>query len=80
MKGHINGSLQGGSVLEKYEDVFGDYMVRFVKELDEKKGLKVQRISLQNEPLYDGVRPTRLVETDVADLPALSRHSILAPR
>jgi O-glycosyl hydrolase len=54
MKGNDNGSLHGGSLLEKYEGPFADYLVRFVKDLYEKKSLKVSVLSLQNEPLYDG--------------------------
>ncbi|UZJ55247.1 hypothetical protein CBS101457_004567 [Exobasidium rhododendri] len=54
MKGYENGSLHGGSLLEKYEVAFADYLVRFVKDLDKKKNLQVSVLSLQNEPLYDG--------------------------
>lgn len=53
MKGS-NGTLHGGSVLERFEEPFADYLVRFVRELDMKKGIKIDTLSLQNEPMYDG--------------------------
>lgn len=56
IKGQKNGSLHGGSVLKQYEGVFGDYLVKFVKTLKESKGINVNVLSLQNEPLYDGAK------------------------
>ena len=53
MKGTSGGSLHVGSVPEKYEEAFADYLGKFVKELKERKGIRVNRLSLQNEPLYD---------------------------
>lgn len=54
MKGHFNGSLRGGSLLEKFEESFVDYMVKFTDEVSTKKNIRVKKLSLQNEPLYDG--------------------------
>lgn len=54
MKGHFNGSLRGGSLLEKFEESFVDYMVKFTDEVTTKKNIRVKKLSLQNEPLYDG--------------------------
>ena len=44
-----SGTLLGGSVEEKYEDVFADYLVKFVKEY-KKQGITVTHLSLVNEP------------------------------
>lgn len=65
MKGNLQGSLHGGSVLEKYESVYGDYLIRFINELKRSKGITVNMLSLQNEPLYDGGQyPCTKMEAD----------------
>ena len=43
------GTLLGGSIEEKYEDVFARYLVRFVEEY-KKQGITVTHLSLVNEP------------------------------
>lgn len=47
------GSLHGGSVLEQYEDAFAAYLTKFVTELQKKENIKIDTLSLQNEPMYD---------------------------
>ncbi|MBO5654808.1 MAG: hypothetical protein J6S32_02105, partial [Clostridia bacterium] len=43
------GNLLGGSVEEKYEGAFADYLVKFVKEY-KKQGINITHLSLVNEP------------------------------
>lgn len=65
MKGNFEGSLRGGSLLEKFEESFVDYMVRFTDEVTKKKGIRISKLSLQNEPLYDGANyPCQKMEAD----------------
>ncbi|MCO5598573.1 hypothetical protein L7F22_052670 [Adiantum nelumboides] len=78
IKGQTTGSLHGGSVLPQYEGVFADYLVKFVKTLKEKKGINVQVLSLQNEPLYDGAKYpcTKMLPDQQARIGTLTRQKL----
>ncbi|CAO1638367.1 unnamed protein product [Sympodiomycopsis kandeliae] len=47
-----NCSMIGGSLLEKYEGVFADYLVKSMTAIKQKLGITPVVLSLQNEPLY----------------------------
>ncbi|MBO5982484.1 MAG: hypothetical protein J6Q06_01230 [Clostridia bacterium] len=65
------GNLLGGSLEEKYESVFADYLVKFVKEY-KKHGINITHLSLVNEPFVpilkyptmqmDGVQAASIVK------------------
>lgn len=47
-----NCSMIGGGLLQKYEDVFAEYLAKAMSAIAQKLGKKPTVLSLQNEPLY----------------------------
>lgn len=52
-----NQSTIGGSLLPRYYNVYADYLVKYIKEM-EKKGITIHALTPQNEPLHAGNNPS----------------------
>lgn len=55
-----NNSFFGGHLQPKYYEVYAQYFVRYIKEM-EKLGIKIDAITPQNEPLHPGNNPSMLM-------------------
>lgn len=53
-------SFWGGHLQPKYYEVYAQYFARYIKEM-EKRGIKIDAITPQNEPLHDGNNPSMLM-------------------
>lgn len=62
-----NGSFKGGSLQTQYYDVYADYFVKYIQEM-EKEGITIDAVTPQNEPLHPGNNPSLLMTaSDQAD-------------
>lgn len=52
-----NQSTVGGSLLQRYHDVYAEYLVRYIQEM-EQLGISISALTPQNEPLHDGNNPS----------------------
>lgn len=55
-----NGSFRGGKLQLKYYDVYARYFAKYIKEM-KKRGIIIDAITPQNEPLHDGNNPSMLM-------------------
>ena len=55
-----NKDTRGGSLLEKFEPVYAQYLVRYIQEM-EKLGFQIDALTIQNEPLHPGNNPSLLM-------------------
>ena len=53
-------SFWGGRLQPKFYEVYANYFVKYIKEM-EKRGIKIDAITPQNEPLHDGNNPSMLM-------------------
>lgn len=53
-------SFLGGRLKPEYYGIYALYFVRYIKEM-EKRGIKIEAITPQNEPLHDGNNPSMLM-------------------
>ncbi len=58
-----NKDTRGGSLLEEFEPVYAQYLVRYIQEMD-KLGFKIDALTIQNEPLHPGNNPSLLMLPD----------------
>lgn len=56
-----NGSSKGGSLLPAYYDAYAQYLVKYIQEM-QKEGVKIDAITVQNEPLHPGNNPSLLMQ------------------
>ena len=55
-----NKDTRGGSLLEEFEPVYAQYLVRYIQEM-EKLGFQIDALTIQNEPLHPGNNPSLLM-------------------
>ena len=55
-----NKDSRGGSLLEEFEPVYAQYLVRYIQEMD-KLGFSIEALTIQNEPLHPGNNPSLLM-------------------
>jgi len=55
-----NGASKGGSLLPQYYAAYANYLVKYIQEM-KKKGITVDAITPQNEPLHGGNNPSMVM-------------------
>lgn len=55
-----NGDTRGGSLKPEWYDAYARYLVRYVQEMA-KEGIRIEAITIQNEPLHPGNNPSLLM-------------------
>ncbi|MBD2703194.1 glucosylceramidase [Spirosoma sp. BT702] len=55
-----NGNSKGGSLKSMYYDVYARYFVKYIQEMA-KEGIRIDAITIQNEPLHPGNNPSLLM-------------------
>lgn len=55
-----NKDTRGGSLLEEYESVYAQYLVKYIQEM-KKEGIFIDALTIQNEPLHPGNNPSLLM-------------------
>lgn len=55
-----NGSFMGGSLQQKYYEVYAQYFVKYIRAMKE-QGIIIDAITPQNEPLHPGNNPSMLM-------------------
>lgn len=55
-----NGDTRGGSLKPEWYDAYARYLVRYVQEM-QKEGIRIDAITVQNEPLHPGNNPSLLM-------------------
>ena len=55
-----NGSSMGGSLLPKYYNVYAQYFVKYIQQM-QAKGITIDAITIQNEPQHGGNNPSMLM-------------------
>lgn len=58
-----NKSSVGGKLLPEYYTSYAAYLVRYIKEMAN-EGIKIDAITIQNEPLHPGNNPSLLMQSD----------------
>jgi len=58
-----NGKSVGGSLKPEYYDVYAQYFVKYIQEM-QKEGITIDAITPQNEPLHPGNNPSLLMISD----------------
>lgn len=58
-----NGSSIGGSLLPKYYDVYADYLVKYIQQM-ENYGVHIDALTIQNEPQHGGNNPSMLMNAN----------------
>ncbi len=58
-----NHNSKGGSLKPEYFGVYAQYLVKYVQEM-KKEGIKIDAITIQNEPLHPGNNPSLLMPQD----------------
>lgn len=53
----------GGSLLPEYYDAYARYFVRYIQEM-KKEGIRIDAITVQNEPLHPGNNPSLLMKAE----------------
>ena len=62
-----NGNSVGGSLKAQYYPTYAKYFVKYVQEM-KKAGIRIDAITVQNEPLYGGNNPSMVMQaTEQAD-------------
>jgi glucosylceramidase len=56
-----NGTSMGGHLLKQYYATYANYFVKYIKAM-QKQGIKIQFITLQNEPEHGGNNPSLLMD------------------
>lgn len=55
-----NKDTRGGSLLPEFEEVYARYLAKYIKEM-ESLGIKIDALTVQNEPLHPGNNPSLLM-------------------
>lgn len=55
-----NGDTRGGSLKPQYYEVYAQYLVRYIQEMQQ-EGIRIDAITIQNEPLHPGNNPSLLM-------------------
>ncbi|WP_296705625.1 glycoside hydrolase family 30 beta sandwich domain-containing protein, partial [Algoriphagus sp.] len=55
-----NKDTRGGSLLEEYEEVYAQYLVKYIQEM-KAEGIEIDALTIQNEPLHPGNNPSLLM-------------------
>ncbi|TDQ18838.1 glucosylceramidase [Algoriphagus boseongensis] len=55
-----NKDTRGGSLLEEFESVYAQYLVKYIQEM-KKEGIQIHALTIQNEPLHLGNNPSLLM-------------------
>jgi glucosylceramidase len=55
-----NGDTRGGSLKPEFYDAYAKYFVRYIQEM-KKQGIRIDAITVQNEPLHPGNNPSLLM-------------------
>lgn len=55
-----NKDTRGGSLLKEYYPVYADYFVKYIEAM-EAEGIRIDAITIQNEPLHPGNNPSLLM-------------------
>lgn len=55
-----NKDTRGGSLLEEFEPVYAQYLVKYIQEMG-KLGFQIDALTIQNEPLHPGNNPSLLM-------------------
>ncbi|WP_026350858.1 glycoside hydrolase family 30 protein [Dyadobacter beijingensis] len=55
-----NGDTRGGSLKPEWYDAYAKYLVRYVQDM-KKEGIRIDAITVQNEPLHPGNNPSLLM-------------------
>ncbi|MES2521036.1 MAG: glycoside hydrolase family 30 beta sandwich domain-containing protein [Bacteroidota bacterium] len=58
-----NDNSKGGSLKPELYDVYAQYLVKYVQEM-KKEGIKIDALTVQNEPLHPGNNPSLLMPQD----------------
>ncbi|MFN8345710.1 MAG: glycoside hydrolase family 30 beta sandwich domain-containing protein [Spirosomataceae bacterium] len=58
-----NGTSKGGSLKPEFYDVYARYLVKYIQEM-QKEGIRIDAITVQNEPLHPGNNPSLLMPQD----------------
>jgi glucosylceramidase len=58
-----NDNSKGGSLKPEFYDVYAQYLVKYVQEM-KKEGIKIDALTVQNEPLHPGNNPSLLMPQD----------------
>lgn len=59
-----NQQMKGGSLKKQYYEVYAKYFVKYIRAM-QKKGIRIDAITIQNEPLNEGNTPSmQMVATD----------------
>ncbi|MCF0069157.1 glucosylceramidase [Dyadobacter sp. CY261] len=55
-----NGDTRGGSLKPEWYDAYAKYLVRYIQDM-QKEGIRIDAITVQNEPLHPGNNPSLLM-------------------
>jgi glucosylceramidase len=55
-----NKDTRGGSLMEEYEAVYAQYLVKYIQEM-KAEGIVIDALTIQNEPLHPGNNPSLLM-------------------
>ncbi|WP_240040726.1 glycoside hydrolase family 30 protein [Pseudocnuella soli] len=55
-----NGDTRGGSLKPEWYDAYARYLIRYIQEM-KKEGVRIDAITIQNEPLHPGNNPSLLM-------------------
>ena len=58
-----NALSKGGSLKPEFYDVYARYLVKYIQEM-QKEGIRIEAITVQNEPLHPGNNPRLLMPQD----------------
>ncbi len=58
-----NNDTRGGSLKKEYSEVYAKYLVRYIQEM-KRNGIRVDAITVQNEPLHPGNNPSMYMPAD----------------
>lgn len=58
-----NAVSKGGSLKPEFYDVYASYLVKYIQEM-QKEGIRIEAITVQNEPLHPGNNPSLLMPQD----------------
>lgn len=58
-----NAASKGGSLKPEFYDVYARYLVKYIQEM-QKEGIRIEAITVQNEPLHPGNNPSLLMPQD----------------
>jgi glucosylceramidase len=58
-----NGNTKGGSLKPEFYDIYANYLVKYVQAMKQ-EGIKIDALTIQNEPLHPGNNPSLLMTQD----------------